>query len=181
MPDTDWTPEMKSELERLFHTGISMSQIAGLLGIKSRNAIIGKVHRMGLVRLSTRVVAPRAPKPPRPDPRPPRHITRITRTNSNSHTMRITEGLVHDEPALRCVEVESRNLTILELEPGDCKYPHGEGSEIRMCGHPAIEGRSYCAPHLALCTAPRRLSDRDYSLSKQAERNAWLEQMGVSA
>ena len=51
--------------------------------------------------------------------------------------------------ALRCVEIAPRNLTILELEPNDCRYPYGE-QVITFCGHPKESGSSYCFPHQRL-------------------------------
>jgi GcrA cell cycle regulator len=168
-----WTAELSERLEILFRQGLSFSQIALQLDAgASRDAAIARARLLGLSR--DRIIRDPAPRPHK--------TTRITRTNGNSNTMRVTEGLVHDEPALRCVEIESRNLTVLDLKPGDCRYPHGEGSEIRMCGHPAIEGRSYCAPHLALCTGPKRtLSDRDYYLAKSKQREEQRESMGLAS
>jgi GcrA cell cycle regulator len=60
------------------------------------------------------------------------------------------------EPApvkLRCVGVSPRLISVLELRPGDCRYPYGgdkEGEEIAFCGHPQRPGSSYCAPHFRL-------------------------------
>lgn len=43
-----WTEERVSELRRLWSAGLSASQIADRLGEVSRNAVIGKAHRLGL-------------------------------------------------------------------------------------------------------------------------------------
>ena len=54
---------------------------------------------------------------------------------------------------LRCVGVRPRLIALVELEPGDCRYPYGgdkEGEEIGFCGHPRQPGSSYCAPHVGL-------------------------------
>ena len=75
-----WTPERIETLSRLWNDGLSASQIAGKLGEVTRNAVIGKVHRLGLpLRGKTgrprgyrpskpvlrRPPAPKAPRPPR--------------------------------------------------------------------------------------------------------------------
>lgn len=48
---------------------------------------------------------------------------------------------------------------LLDLESGDCRYPFGDGP-IVFCGHPAVDGSSYCLPHKILCSKatehPRR-------------------------
>lgn len=60
---------------------------------------------------------------------------------------------------LRCVGIRPRLISLLELEPGDCRYPYGgdkEGEEISFCGHPKHPGSSYCVPHLRLTRGPGR-------------------------
>ena len=66
-------------------------------------------------------------------------------------------------PALRCVEIVPRHLSLVDLEPGDCRYPYGgdeEGEAITFCGHPRREGSSYCAPHFHLTRNPDLRSER---------------------
>ena len=44
---------------------------------------------------------------------------------------------------LRCVGITPRHLSLVDLEPGDCRYPYGgdaEGEAITFCGHPAPRG-----------------------------------------
>jgi GcrA cell cycle regulator len=58
-----------------------------------------------------------------------------------------------ETPALRCVDVEPRHLSLLELAVGDCRYPYGgdaEGEAITFCGHPKREDSSYCPAHFHL-------------------------------
>jgi GcrA cell cycle regulator len=58
---------------------------------------------------------------------------------------------------LRCVAIEPRHLSLIELERGDCRYPYGgdeEGEAITFCGHPRRPGSSYCAPHFHLSRDP---------------------------
>jgi len=67
------------------------------------------------------------------------------------------------QPELRCVEIAPRHLSLLELEPGDCRYPYGgdvEGEAITFCGHPRQEGFSYCTPHFQLTRNPDSLLER---------------------
>jgi GcrA cell cycle regulator len=58
---------------------------------------------------------------------------------------------------LRCVEIEPRELSLLDLGWGDCRYPYGgdeEGEAITFCGHPRRPGSSYCTPHFHLSRNP---------------------------
>jgi GcrA cell cycle regulator len=64
---------------------------------------------------------------------------------------------------LRCVEILPRHLSLVELEPGDCRYPYGgdaEGEAITFCGHRRRLGSSYCAPHLYLTREPAATPER---------------------
>jgi len=67
---------------------------------------------------------------------------------------------------LRCVAIEPRHLSLIELERGDCRYPYGgdeEGEAITFCGHPRRPGSSYCAPHFHLSRNPVELPERAVS------------------
>lgn len=61
-----------------------------------------------------------------------------------------------EEARLRCVELVPRRLELLALQPGDCRYPYGDGEEeaITFCGHPRRQGSSYCTPHFHLSRNP---------------------------
>jgi GcrA cell cycle regulator len=64
---------------------------------------------------------------------------------------------------LRCVAIEPRHLSLIELERGDCRYPYGgdeEGEAITFCGHPRRPGSSYCTPHFHLSRGPGTPSER---------------------
>jgi hypothetical protein len=66
-------------------------------------------------------------------------------------------------PKLRCVEIEPRHLSLIELEPGDCRYPYGgdeEDEPITFCGHPRREDASYCTAHFHLICGPDALPER---------------------
>ena len=71
------------------------------------------------------------------------------------------------EPAetvkLRCVEIDPRHLSLIDLEPGDCRYPYGgdeEGEAITFCGHPQRRGSSYCTAHFHLSRGPGTAAER---------------------
>jgi GcrA cell cycle regulator len=154
-----WHDDHCAELTQLLATGMIYREIAASLNFKfgtsfSKNAIVGKVQRLGLT-------APEKPKAP-PYVRKPkarraeREVVRIVSANSNSNAMRVVRSVVLEQAKLRCVEIVPRDLSLVELEPGDCRYAYGDGP-FTFCGHPAQAGSSYCVPHTALCKEPPRV------------------------
>ncbi|HXL32286.1 MAG TPA: GcrA family cell cycle regulator [Bradyrhizobium sp.] len=64
---------------------------------------------------------------------------------------------------LRCVRIDPRYLSLVDLEPGDCRFPYGgdkEGETITFCGHPRRQGTSYCAAHFYLTRGPDAAPER---------------------
>ena len=56
-----------------------------------------------------------------------------------------------------------RHLSLVDLEPGDCRYPYGgdaEGEAITFCGHPRRAGSSYCVAHFHLTSVPGTAPER---------------------
>jgi GcrA cell cycle regulator len=153
MQMTDWAAEHSAALREYLAKGMPFSEIADAINAKfktaySRNAAIGRARRMGLA-------GPDRPQmPPRLDRlrelRPAK-----SRTVDFHWPMPVFEKA---EPVkLRCVEIEPRHLSLIELERGDCRYPYGgdsEGDAITFCGHPRRRGSSYCAPHFQLSRNP---------------------------
>src|SRR5215208_282133 len=78
-----WTDDRVELLKRLWSEGLSASQIAGELGGITRNAVIGKVHRLGL---SGRAKAPSSAVPRQRKARPPSHVMRMSRPAMRGNT-----------------------------------------------------------------------------------------------
>lgn len=70
----------------------------------------------------------------------------IVPANGNSNAMRVIRSVTTELGQFRCVETNPRHLTLLDLEPGDCRHPYGDGP-MTFCGHPKRPGSSYCTPH----------------------------------
>jgi GcrA cell cycle regulator len=63
----------------------------------------------------------------------------------------------------RCVGVEPRHLSLMDLQPWDCRYPYGgdkAGEPITFCGHPKFPNSSYCPAHTTLCQGSGTYSER---------------------
>ena len=169
-----WTDEIVEQLKQHWIDGKSASQIAGLLGNGlTRNAIIGKVHRLGL---AGRAKTPSsvASRPRRMAP-PPAH--RVAGPRLSASAPRMTRGataLAYAPQALSELESQeefesivvpmSLRVTIVELKESMCRWPLGDPatSEFRYCGSPTASG-PYCGYHGGLAYQPvqERRRDRD--------------------
>jgi GcrA cell cycle regulator len=164
---TNWAPEHCVALRDHLARGMSYSEIADTINAKfgtaySRSATIGRARRMGLAvpdrcddgpshfpRLSARAGAPRLNKP---DERDAFCVFRPMPVFERAEPLE-----------LRCVEIVPRHLSLIDLEPRDCRYPYGgdqEGAAITFCGHPRRSGSSYCVPHFHLTRNPDIASER---------------------
>jgi GcrA cell cycle regulator len=170
-----WNDERVELLRKLWLDGKSASQIAAELanGI-TRNAVIGKVHRLGL---STRIKT-QASSAPRPRPRPmaPRPAARSAPPpirGSNALALDLNRmRAVLPEPIESVVVSLAENVTIMELREAMCRWPIGDpsNSEFRFCGSKSSPGASYCGHHSRLAYQPpqdrRRERDRERRLQK---------------
>ncbi len=162
-----WTDERVDLLRKLWSDGLSASQIAAELanGI-TRNAVIGKVHRLGLsgrvksaapVAARPRAQAPRAAKPA------PSRTTTIVRGN----TALVMETRAYEAPAPRPIEDVvipiSERVTIMELREAMCRWPLGDPStpDFRYCGSRSDVGASYCSHHARMAYQPAQDRRRD--------------------
>ena len=186
-----WNDERVEQLRKLWMEGLSASQIAAELanGI-TRNAVIGKVHRLGL---SGRAKAP-APAPARPRVKPASSASRPSIGGSGGGARSSSRGGMMDAgapmtmtrganalalqptamsaptPAPRPIEDVvvpiSERVTIMELRESMCRWPLGDPTtpEFRFCGanSPIGEG-PYCAYHATIAYQPAQDRRRDRS------------------
>jgi GcrA cell cycle regulator len=144
-----WSEESSEALKEYVLSGeLSYSQIAALINERfgtshSRNATIGRAGRMGLTN-PFKVKVSSEPKK-----RKSRAVFKIVAANGNSSALRIYQSVKTDQPDLRCIEVGPRHLTLLELEPDDCRFAYGE-SNFTFCGLRTRAGSSYCPSHHTL-------------------------------
>jgi len=159
-----WTEERVELLKKLWAEGLSASQVAKQLGGVTRNAVIGKIHRLGLSGRATTNRAPRArPAAPRAAaPRPQQTAT------ARPAAVKETPSLPDPEPQIQMpVEISPGMLaTVLTLTEHTCKWPIGDpGTEgFHFCGHKADAAQPYCTAHARLAyqpAQPRRRTDRN--------------------
>jgi GcrA cell cycle regulator len=161
-----WTDERIDSLRTMWDKGMSASQIAEQLGGGiTRNAVIGKAHRLGLKSRPSPVKAdsPRkVPPPPTPTPTPigvPRDpeaafamakpiSPRVPPTNP---VLPNSPPSVPPTPTRRRGDNE-KVVTLLDLTDKICKWPIGHPDEdgFHFCGAPVNAGTPYCLEHCAL-------------------------------
>jgi GcrA cell cycle regulator len=159
-----WTDERVELLKKLWSDGLSASQIAGELGGVTRNAVIGKVHRLGLSgRMKTQAAtAPRVRKAaaaPAGRSAPVRTVSAPQmRGNTALAAQPIMDAYIEVEPELRTdvVVPMSRRVQIMELREAMCKWPIGDpmSAEFVYCGADCNFGTPYCTHHSAIAYQP---------------------------
>lgn len=182
----NWLPEHSAALQDLRARGLSYSEIADTINATfntayTRDAALSRAQRMGLAGLER--LEPSlsgyldSPKPSLPQ------LPRIGRLREGRAELKpdllrwpriFTETV--EMPQLRCAAVEPRHLSLLDLKPGDCRYPYGgdiDGETMTFCGHPCRSGSSYCTSHFHLSRDPE-------ASARPVLSAAWLQAIGAS-
>ncbi|KQV84047.1 GcrA family cell cycle regulator [Rhizobium sp. Root1220] len=164
----NWTDERVEKLKKLWSEGLSASQIAAQLGGVSRNAVIGKVHRLclpGRAKAGGTSSATRTPKRTTTAPRAPNYASRITTrtvTRQQGATMlkeEIEVGAIEEvrfRPASNVVVPISRRLGLTELTERTCKWPVGDPltDDFHFCGCESPDSSPYCTYHQRMAYQP---------------------------
>ena len=140
-----WTPDRVELLKKLWGSGKTASQIAEIIGGVSRNAVIGKSHRLNLsAKIKTRSAVTTG------------KISISQETTSKKSRKSKFKSLLLDknfEPA--------KNLKLEELNEKTCKYMEGHPDEKNssFCGRTTVEKFSYCPLHLMIIFQPKSKKD----------------------
>lgn len=148
--ENPWTPERIEKLLQLWGHGYSASQCAKMIGGVTRNAVIGKAHRLGL---SDRKVVHRTKAPRKRRSRPQ------LRSDKKPFAPVLAKDPLPPEPPK-----PDRLLSFAEITDREdaervklCRFIYGDprGREPwGYCGCEAVPGASYCAGHNHVCCAP---------------------------
>ena len=151
-----WTDDRVERLKKLWADGLSASQIAGELGGITRNAVIGKVHRLGL---SGRAKAPSSSVPRQRKPRAP-SMFRAPRPMMRGNTALAMPAYDYEqepEPELleNIIPIGQR-CTLLELDSEKCHWPIGDPGQpdFFFCGGKTPNGNPYCGYHARIAYQP---------------------------
>ena len=139
-----WTDEKVAKLKELWGKGNTASQIAEIIGGISRNAVIGKAHRLNLsAKIKTRSVASNQ-----------NFENSIDQKNSKIKKGRRSrfKSLIIEK------DFEPENPKQLEeLDENSCKWPIGHPNEksFYFCGRSSLKDFSYCKLHLLYAYQPK--------------------------
>ena len=163
-----WTEERVETLKKLWAEGHSASQIANELGGVTRNAVIGKVHRLGLSgRATPSRPVKRPPKLARPKPRVQADGTvKAAEPKAPASVSPAEKEAVVSLPPLPLADGEA--ATVVTLRDSMCKWPIGDPADPKFafCGRKATCG-PYCAEHAKIAFQPakkraKKKSEYDY-------------------
>ena len=145
-----WTPEREEKLIQLWKKGHSGSQIANMLGGTTRNAVIGKAHRLNL---------------------PARSVSRRSTTKTNTeknNTSEVTNQKLGRKARFKALlldkSFEPEKPTKLEdLSDDCCRWPLGEKMEPAsfFCGRKTMEKFPYCKLHVLYAFQPKNAKEED--------------------
>jgi GcrA cell cycle regulator len=162
-----WNDERVDLLKKLWSEGLSAAQIAGRLGGVTRNAVIGKVHRLGL---SGRATTSRQ-KNPRPRIRVnaanAKRVAGKTRFgsigNSALRTIYQMEAEAYTPPAEEMVIPLHERKSIQTLTECSCRWPIGDPqmADFHFCGKDKVPGLPYCEFHARRAFQPPQPRRRD--------------------
>jgi len=134
-----WTAERIEQLRHCVGSGLTCSQIAAAIGV-TRNAVIGKIHRLGL-------------SPARPAGASARSCPPRARHPRNSPHSRLFRLIVAEAPGIAAAAPEpidsAQRCSLLEIAQDKCHWPIGDphAADFAFCGNDAVTGFSYCAGH----------------------------------
>jgi GcrA cell cycle regulator len=150
---TTWTSSEDAFLAKLWREGKSASKIAEQIPGKSRNAVIGRAHRL---RAQGWAIASRPREPGKPRKRyAPRDQAVKPRAPRQRHYIKLVpnEPFLPPKPLPRITDTLEGSVTLFDLT--GCKWPVTARPPHRFCNRERMECGPYCEGHTVRATQPR--------------------------
>ena len=156
-----WDEEREAKLKELWEKGHTASQIAEILGGTTRNAVIGKAHRL---KLAGRVQSKKTEKQKK------QVVSGISKEEKYINRRARFKSLLLDK------DFEPENPKKLEeLDDKNCRWPigHPDQEDFYFCGRAPIEGFSYCKLHVLYAFQPK--NPKEELIEKEDDVPAFIE------
>ena len=159
-----WNDEKVNKLKELWGKGNTASQIAEIIGGISRNAVIGKAHRLNL-------------------------SSKIKTRNASSNQSFDSSSVDSDSKQRQGRKSKFKSLLIEkdfepenpkkleELDENSCKWPvgHPEEESFYFCGRSSLKDFSYCKLHLLYAYQEKSKGRKEDSTDKDEEDSRYIE------
>jgi len=158
-----WNDEKITKLKKLWGNGNTASQIAEIIGGLSRNAVIGKAHRLNL---SSKIKTRNASSSKNFD----NNLDENTTKQSQGRKSRFQSLIIEKD-----FEPESPKK-LEELDDSSCKWPVGHPEELSFyfCGRSSLKDFSYCKLHLLYAYQPKGRKEEP-TTDKEEETSQYIE------
>ena len=144
-----WTNEKVEKLKELWSKGHTASQIAGMLGDTTRNAVIGKAHRLDL---EARAPSKQSGKPKSRDNKQIRRTSAPTSRKAKFQSILLDKNFEPENPK-----------SLEDLTESTCKWPIGHPNEEKFyfCGRKSVDKFPYCQLHVLYAFQPKNTKEED--------------------
>jgi GcrA cell cycle regulator len=180
----EWTNERVDLLRTYAKEGLSCSRIAALIGGgASRNAVIGKINRLGLAKprvqpTSSVTHLQKRRRSKKSDDQVFVTVRKLVRDN-NLGGFKVVDAIEPDQPE-SCLDAADipfeQRKQFFDLEPHHCRFPYGEvgKSDFFFCGAPDADwpARPYCRVHARIASG---------GLPRAPGRAPWIAPRGQAA
>jgi GcrA cell cycle regulator len=143
IPSSTWTAQRIEQLRSCVAAGMTCSEIAAEIGV-TRNAVIGKIHRLGLSSGRPAGAPARASTSCPPRARHPR-----VPTQRGLLRLAYAQASLGEQATLNVSVASAHPRSLVEIAERQCRWPIGDpaATDFVFCGNDAITGFTYCLGH----------------------------------
>jgi GcrA cell cycle regulator len=156
-----WSAGMIAKLKSLFEKGLSTSEIGKRLGL-TKNAVVGKINRLGLnmagASSSAKTAAKKAKKAAAPV-RPSKVVKKPAGVKKSASKKEIAKN--RTESRRKTERIIQHSAQLMALRADQCRWPVGDpdSDDFHFCGEKCFTGKPYCFEHCKVAyqfSAPAR-------------------------
>tara|TARA_Y100000590_G_scaffold50522_1_gene53253 strand:- start:24 stop:518 length:495 start_codon:yes stop_codon:yes gene_type:complete len=144
-----WTPDRENKLKELWKKGHTASQIAEMLGDTTRNAVIGKAHRLNL---QARGISKKVNQKSKSEKNPSQYKHEKLSRKAKFRSLLLDKNFEPENPK-----------KLEELTDETCRWPIGHPYEdnFYFCGRKPMEKFPYCKLHVLYAFQPKNAKEED--------------------